>query len=117
MLDDKEYIGCIENEPVEIRLSRARNPDTDPELLRQLSHDRFWFVRDLVASNCSTPEECLMELMEDPDFRIRGDAEKTLGTKQEQSKSALSQMINAASVTAQAGGFAIHSKYEPDRRN
>ena len=115
MLDNKDSIFNIESEPVEIRLSRAKNPDTDPELLRQLSHDRFWFVRDLAASNRSTPEDCLMVLMEDPDFRIRVDAEKTLAAQQEQPRAALSQMINAASVTAQVGGSAIQSKCEPER--
>ena len=71
----------IEKEPVECRLARAKDPETDPELLRRLSKDEFWFVRDFVASNPSTPRECLEELLQDDDFRIRGDAEKTLTKK------------------------------------
>jgi len=72
----------IENAPVEIRLSRAKAPDTPPEILERLSRDSFWFVRDLVASNSHTPIPSLYLLMEDPDFRIRYDANKTLNAVQ-----------------------------------
>ena len=66
------------SEPVETRLFYAHDKDCAPEILRVLSKDSFWFVRDFVASHMNTPEECLRELMQDPDFRVRYDAEKTL---------------------------------------
>lgn len=66
------------NEPVEIRLARAKNPATDQETLTILSKDSFWFVRDFVASNPNTPEEILVELSKDSDFRIQAEANRNL---------------------------------------
>ena len=71
----------IENEPVEIRLARAKVHKTSPEVLRRLSKDRFWFVRDFVASNPNTPIECLEALTCDADFRVRQEAINTLEAK------------------------------------
>lgn len=68
----------IHLEPMEIRLYQARNPDSSAELLRALAKDKFWYIRDSVAANMSTPEDCLKELLQEKDFRIRVDAEKTL---------------------------------------
>ena len=93
----------IEDEPVEIRLSYAKNPQTHPELLRRLSRDPFWFVRDYVACNISTPKECLEELSLEPDFRIWHDAEKTLKKLADNShERSLSDILAAAKpVSAQ----------------
>lgn len=77
----KEIYEDIADESVEIRLSRAKLHNTPPELLRLLSRDRFWFVRDFVASNPNTPEDCLLELTFDNDFRVRQEAVKTLDAK------------------------------------
>ena len=73
-----EIYSDIESAPVEIRLSRAQAADTPPEVLKNLSRDPFWFVRDRVASNCITPPQILQELMLDPDFRVRAEAERNL---------------------------------------
>lgn len=66
------------NEPVEIRLSRAKNKKSDQETLDILSHDRFWFVRNFVASNPSTSYETLQYLLQDDDFRVQFEAEKNI---------------------------------------
>lgn len=68
----------INREPLEIRLSRAADPESPVGVLRELSKDRFWYVRDFVARNKNAPKDCLEELKKDSDFRIREDAEKTL---------------------------------------
>jgi len=88
----------ILDEPVEIRLHRAKDPTTSAEELRQLSQDPFWFVRDFVASNLSTPEDCLCALMKDHDFRISCDAKKTLYKKR--AALSLEQKITIAKETA-----------------
>lgn len=87
----------IENEPVEIRLSWAKNPKTSPDILKRLSQDSFWFVRDYVACNSSTPRENLVILSQDPDFRIRKDAEKNLKRKEGKVRimSSSPQIVNA----------------------
>jgi len=68
----------IEHEPIERRMFYAHDPRTHPDTLKLLSNDPFWYVRDLVASNPSTPHDCLLKLSLEPDFRIRHDARKTL---------------------------------------
>jgi len=68
----------IFNEPVEIRLSRAKNKKTDPETLDVLSRDSFWFVRNFVATNPSTSFETLHFLLQDNDFRVSFEANKNL---------------------------------------
>lgn len=65
-------------EPVEHRLYLATDPNSSSDVLRQLSTDPFWFVRDRVATNTSTPEDCLQALLLDPDFRVQAEAQKTL---------------------------------------
>ena len=75
-----DFYPEIEDAPVEIRMSRAKAADTPPEILERLSHDSFWFVRDLAASNPNTPIPSLINLTQDRDFRIRYDAKKTLDT-------------------------------------
>ena len=88
----------ITEAPVEIRMSRAKASDTPPEVLATLSRDPFWYVRDLVASNINTPRESLEELLQDPDFRINGDAKKTIEAKeQKQDKPSLISQIQHAS--------------------
>ena len=66
------------NEPVEIRLSRAKNKKSDLETLNILSQDRFWYVRNFVAANPSTSYETLNNLLHDDDFRVQFEAEKNL---------------------------------------
>lgn len=68
----------IVGKPVEIRLAHARDLDSSPGLLKVLAKDSFWFIRDLVASNASTPIDCLAILTKDADFRVRAEAENTL---------------------------------------
>lgn len=72
--------------PVEIRLSRAKAEDTPVNQLELLSKDSFWFVRDYVALNRSTPDHCLQNLLNDPVYRVRCDAERSLEKRQEISK-------------------------------
>ena len=96
----------IENAPVEIRMSRAKASDTPSEILECLSHDSFWFVRDLVASNPNTPISCLKNLMQDTDFRIRYDAKKTLETlhfKSNESKPSLRSQIDSVELKSEEG--------------
>lgn len=85
----------LPNEPVEIRLHHAKN-GIDPEELTVLSKDSFWFVRNYVAANTCTPEDCLKILLEDPDFRVRKEAERTLHkqTVQRQSENEWQQAIS-----------------------
>lgn len=64
--------------PVEIRLAKAKDPDSSPEVLSLLAKDRFWFVRDFVASNIKTPRDSLELLCNDADFRVRIEAAKNL---------------------------------------
>lgn len=66
------------NEPVEIRLSRAKNKKSDQNTLDILSHDSFWFVRNFVAGNPSTSYETLCYLLQDDDFRVQFEAEKNI---------------------------------------
>lgn len=68
----------IEHEPMERRLFYASSPQTHPDVLRTLSEDPFWYIRNKAAENPSTPLECLMELSREKDFRIREAAEKTI---------------------------------------
>jgi len=93
------YISDIEKEPVEIRMSRAAASDTPPYMLRQLSKDSFWYIRDLVASNAKTPRDCLEELAKEKDFRIRNDALKTIAALDRhipRYKTSLQSQINQA---------------------
>lgn len=81
MNDKKTLENCPErllDEPVEIRLAWAKALDSSAEVLKVLAKDRFWYVRDFVASNINTPRECLEILCNDIDFRVRGEAERTL---------------------------------------
>ena len=66
------------NEPVEIRLSRAKNEKSDQYTLDILSHDMFWFVRNFVAANSATSYDTLNYLLQDEDFRVRFEAEKNI---------------------------------------
>lgn len=95
----------LPGETVERRLTYAKYSD-NPDILRALSQDTFWFVRDYVAANIHTPEDCLMELLKDPDFRIRGEAERTLAKQgrgdlnAKQSKPSLNSQIDSAAFRA-----------------
>lgn len=68
----------ILKEPVEIRLGKAKNEKTSPELLDELSQDSFWFVRDFVARNPSTAYKTLEFLRNDPDHRVQYEANKNI---------------------------------------
>lgn len=68
----------ILKEPVEIRLGKAKNVKTSPELLDELSHDSFWFVRDFVARNPNTAHKTLKYLLNDSDHRVRYEAGKNI---------------------------------------
>lgn len=95
----------LPDETVERRLTYAKYSE-DPEILRALSCDSFWFVRDYTAANIHTPEDCLRNLMMDPDFRIRGEAERTLkrqgrvDKEPEQRKPPLHSQIESAAFRA-----------------
>lgn len=73
-----ESFDNLFREPVEIRLARAKDPRSSPNLLRMLARDEFWYVRDFVASNISTPRDSLENLLKDSDFRVRSEAERTI---------------------------------------
>ena len=89
----------LSGEPVECRLTYAKYSD-NPEILRVLSQDSFWFVRDYTASNIHTPEDCLQDLLKDPDFRIRGEAERTLARQ------------GKGRMNAELGKPSLHSQIE-----
>lgn len=107
-LQEKGHVGGprIEDEPMECRLWRARDPESSPELLRILSEDSFWFVRDYVACNLSTPKDCLLKLLNEKDFRIREDAKRTLlklgYTFEPRIKPSLDSQIDAAALCSSA---------------
>ena len=96
----------IHLEPMEIRLYHARNPESSPEMLSTLAKDKFWYIRDSVAANMSTPEDCLKELLSEKDFRIRVDAEKTLKKRglwhDDMSKPSLQEKICSAEAASAA---------------
>lgn len=99
------------SEPVECRLTYAKYSE-DPEILRALCNDPFWFVRDYAASNRYTPEECLLKLLEDPDFRIQGEAQRNLNKRAQGSvKPALAQQVHSAearqTVTSSPGDHIV----------
>ena len=73
-----EAMFDILKEPVEIRLGKAKNTKTSPELLDELSHDSFWFVRDFVARNPNTAYKTLEYLRNDSDHRVKYEAEKNI---------------------------------------
>ena len=103
MLHGERFNDCpssVLKEPVEIRLARAKDPLSSPDLLRVLSNDRFWYVRDFVASNKNTPLDCLNALINDSDFRVRAEASKNLLEQSYSSKhiSSLNNIIRASQV-------------------
>lgn len=99
-------LTALPNEPVEIRLYHAHK-GTDPDVLKVLSRDTFWFVRDYVASNLNTPRECLQELTNDPDFRIRTEAERTLRKLEKPSLDSRIQSATKASSIRSTDGKAL----------
>lgn len=94
------------NEPVEIRLSRAKNKKSDQNTLDILSHDSFWFVRNFVAGNPSTSYETLKHLLEDDDFRVRFEAEKNL-----KKRNLSERIINAQNKKDQVNNTTILKDY------
>ena len=48
----------------------ARNTDTSPEKLEELSRDESYIIRSFVASNKSTPPEVREKLSGDVDFYV-----------------------------------------------
>lgn len=94
------------NEPVEIRLSRAKNKKSDQNTLDILSHDSFWFVRNFVAGNPSTSYETLKYLLEDDDFRVRFEAEKNL-----KKRNLSERIINAQNKKDQVNNTTILKDY------
>lgn len=94
------------NEPVEIRLSRAKNKKSDQNTLDILSHDSFWFVRNFVAGNPSTSYETLQYLLEDEDFRVRFEAEKNL-----KKRNLSERIINAQNKKDQVNNTTILKDY------
>jgi len=119
-------LTALPNEPVEIRLYHAKE-SCDGDVLRALSSDSFWFVRDYVAANIHTPEECLLQLLEDPDFRIRKEAERTLHKQalaketepsqwqQAMEKLSLNERLMAAAARAAGQPFPIVPDKQPER--
>lgn len=67
-----------ERDAVAYRLQRAMSERTPPSVLKDLTKDPHWFVRNQVASNKGTPEGCVQELSHDPDLRVRDSAYKNL---------------------------------------
>jgi len=107
----------LPSEPPECRLGLASDAKTPPEVLEVLSRDHFWFVRDRVAANISTPQACLQQLLQDPDFRVQMEAERTL-ERQAALEQHRNRAGNKAPLTAQisqASGKALDHKEEPGR--
>lgn len=99
---DPQKLLC---EPVECRLTYAKYSE-DAEILRSLCEDPFWFVRDYVASNRHTPEDCLNKLLQDPDFRIQGEAQRNLNKRvQSSEKPRLAQQVQSAETRQAAITF------------
>lgn len=86
----------LEALPLELCLARAQNPESSEDVLRCLSEHHFWFVRDYVASNSSTPKDCLHKLLQDEDFRVRDEAQRNLDNRAYK-RSALDERIKDAS--------------------
>lgn len=92
----------IIDKAVEIRLAHAKDVDSSPELLKVLMEDKFWYVRDFVASNSSTPNEYLEVLCNDKDFRVRDSAKRNLSMRDAFDKPALDDTLRAAKHIAQS---------------
>lgn len=113
--------SVLPNEPVEIRLYHAKE-NCSPEILRVLSKDSFWFVRNHVAANLHTPVDCLQELLTDPDFRIQKEAERTLHKQELEKRFDLSQWqqamaklpLNERLKAAAARASGMHLVIEPE---
>ena len=86
----------IVDKAVEIRLAHAKDVDSSPELLKVLMEDKFWYVRDFVASNSSTPNEYLEVLCNDIDFRVRDSAKRNWSMRGVFDKPALDDTLRAA---------------------
>lgn len=91
----------IVDKAVEVRLAHAKDVDSSPELLKVLMGDKFWFVRDFVASNSSTPIEYLEVLCNDADFRVRDAAKRNLSMRGAFDKPALDETLSVAKHIAQ----------------
>jgi len=91
----------IVDKAVEIRLAHAKDVDSSPELLKVLMEDKFWYVRDFVASNSSTPDEYLEILCNDKDFRVRDSAKRNLSERGVFEKSALDDTLRTVKHIAQ----------------
>ena len=95
--------STLPDETLERRLYYAKYSN-DPVILRALSQDSFWFVRDHVAGNVNTPADCLQGLLTDPDFRVRREAERTLSRQESRSghttgaKAPLTEQLAAAAA-------------------
>ncbi len=105
-MSTSEFYKGYSNEEMkqpEIRLTWASDPQTPPSVLKALSKDPDWLVRNHVATNPGTPEGCLWDLTYDPDTRVRSAAFSTLdfmGLRLPGRRIPLSVQIQSASARA-----------------
>jgi len=57
-----------------IKLRQAENTKTPIETLIELSKNKHWHIRSVVAQNPNTPAETINELAEDKDWEVRASA-------------------------------------------
>lgn len=57
----------------------ASNPKTDPKMLKELSLDRSWKVRQKAVENPSTPIEAVKNRLHDKNMFVRESAKNRLG--------------------------------------
>jgi len=65
------------------RTNMAKNRNTSPDILTELSKDEYWDVRYHVARNPNTPMNVIVELTQDIDEKVRENAKRNLMYKKE----------------------------------
>jgi hypothetical protein len=65
-----------------VREQVAMNPTTPTELLRRQAQDSWFLVRIAVARNPHAPDDVVAALKDDPDVRVRKEAEKRAKVRQ-----------------------------------
>lgn len=102
----------------ESRLVLAKDPKTAPSILKDLTKDPHWRVRQHVAMNPATPEGCLWDLAYDNVPCVSSEAFKSidaLGLRAPGYKVPILAQIHYAEKAAQAQQKTLSSKAEPER--
>lgn len=102
----------------ESRLALAKDPKTAPSILKDLTKDPDWRVRQHVAMNPATPEGCLWDLAYDNVPCVSSEAFKSidaLGLRAPGYKVPILAQIHYAEKAAQAQQNTPSAKAGPER--